>query len=591
MTEDSTKSQNRLDRKDAIAMLVLTVLTLFLLMKGLGSYGFWDPWEPKYAITITEMVERGDYITPYYLGLPRWTKPIGIYWAMLVTSAIFGFNEFGGRLPSVLFALGAVLFTYYFLRKLHSRRVAILAADILMTIPHFFYMARQAMPDMMLTFFLCTAMGYFALARFGPPEKARLHFALFYASASLSFLTKGPVGCAIILLAMMLFWSLNFRPELLRDWKSAVPAFLQFMKAYRVWSGLVIFLVISVPWYAAEIAIHGMDYVSTFFGWESFDRFNETIRGHTGLVDYYVLTVWHGMYPWCGLFMAGLCFYAVNRLRKLDDESRIYWFYLAWATATFLLFTWAGTKLSHYILPLAPSLAVVTAFIWDDYFKKDVPAWVGPVILLTIILSVLPLRDFLTQNNKYIFDTFTSKRELRYVEVEFPLKLLGGLWAGVMLLAFLRRRSWVITILIFCVAYGNGIFFLHHAFPNHAVRRTTKFYLDTYLEKRKPHSQLILYCDGFRESMDYYFPEDEFQRFERGDEKEMLRILRNEKDMYVIVDTDNNRYFRQHVKSLGDQRWQSIRRDHDEFYLLTNDESSQVDNLERFRKMKEESGQ
>ncbi|MEM7391498.1 MAG: glycosyltransferase family 39 protein, partial [Verrucomicrobiota bacterium] len=123
----------RFDRRDILIMLLLAILACFLFGYGIGSYGLWDPWEPKYAITILEMTERGDYITPYYLGLPRWTKPIAIYWAMLISSNIVGFNEIGARLPSVLFALGCVLFTYYFMRILHGRRPAVLASGVLMT--------------------------------------------------------------------------------------------------------------------------------------------------------------------------------------------------------------------------------------------------------------------------------------------------------------------------------------------------------------------------------------------------------------------------------------------------------------------------
>ncbi|MEM7394512.1 MAG: hypothetical protein AAF492_19435, partial [Verrucomicrobiota bacterium] len=103
-------------RVDVAALLILALLSAFLFMRGMGSYGLWDPWEPKYAIAVDEMIERGDLVTPFLFGKRRWTKPIGIYWAMFVSQKILGFRDFGARFPSALAAVMAVLFTYFFLR-------------------------------------------------------------------------------------------------------------------------------------------------------------------------------------------------------------------------------------------------------------------------------------------------------------------------------------------------------------------------------------------------------------------------------------------------------------------------------------------
>ena len=37
----------------------------FVLLPRLGAYGFWDPWEPKYAEAAREMLERRTYFVPY----------------------------------------------------------------------------------------------------------------------------------------------------------------------------------------------------------------------------------------------------------------------------------------------------------------------------------------------------------------------------------------------------------------------------------------------------------------------------------------------------------------------------------------------
>ena len=150
-----------------VIVIALAAAALFLYARGIGSYPLWDPWEPKYAKAVSEMQERGEWITPYLGGRIRWTKPILVYWAMYLPTALFGNNEFSVRLPIVLAAVLGVLMMYYFLSRLRGRRTGLIGACVLGTLPQYFYMARQAMPDMLLVVFLAAAMGFLALARFG----------------------------------------------------------------------------------------------------------------------------------------------------------------------------------------------------------------------------------------------------------------------------------------------------------------------------------------------------------------------------------------------------------------------------------------
>src|SRR6267142_5025111 len=64
-----------------------------------------DPDEGIHATIAQEMVERGDYVIPRYLGVPFRDKPILYSAAQAVSLRIFGMNEAAVRLPGVLFAL------------------------------------------------------------------------------------------------------------------------------------------------------------------------------------------------------------------------------------------------------------------------------------------------------------------------------------------------------------------------------------------------------------------------------------------------------------------------------------------------------
>ena len=55
---------------------LLLAVGLFVLIPKLGAYGFWDPWEPKYAESVREMVDRGSYFVPYYRDEVRLARQI-----------------------------------------------------------------------------------------------------------------------------------------------------------------------------------------------------------------------------------------------------------------------------------------------------------------------------------------------------------------------------------------------------------------------------------------------------------------------------------------------------------------------------------
>ena len=104
-----------------LCILTLIIGGSFLYIYGAGSYSLWDPWEPKYAQTVIEMRQQGEYITPYYEGHVRWTKPIFVYWAMMVPMSIGGNTELMARLPSAVAAVFGLLLLFYVVRRLFDR--------------------------------------------------------------------------------------------------------------------------------------------------------------------------------------------------------------------------------------------------------------------------------------------------------------------------------------------------------------------------------------------------------------------------------------------------------------------------------------
>ncbi len=165
----------------------------FVLLPELGQFGFWDPWEPKYAEAAREMAERDSYVVPYYRDAVRLTKPILVYWGILLGSALFGLDEFGARIVGVGFALASMAGVFYAVSLLRGRRAGLLAALVLATLPQFYFISRQAMPDVYLFTTLGTGLLFLALGLFGPDRRRTPHFVIAYVGFALALLAKGPV--------------------------------------------------------------------------------------------------------------------------------------------------------------------------------------------------------------------------------------------------------------------------------------------------------------------------------------------------------------------------------------------------------------
>ncbi len=82
--------------------IFILLLALGLNLAGNRGTGLWDRDEPRYAVSVREMREKGDWIFPSFNGEPRYHKPILIYWLMGLTTAVAGDNPFGARLVSGL---------------------------------------------------------------------------------------------------------------------------------------------------------------------------------------------------------------------------------------------------------------------------------------------------------------------------------------------------------------------------------------------------------------------------------------------------------------------------------------------------------
>ena len=62
------------------ASLVSVLLASAVLLPYLGAVGLWDPWEVHYGEVAREMIQRNDYVHPFWENAWFFSKPAFTMW-------------------------------------------------------------------------------------------------------------------------------------------------------------------------------------------------------------------------------------------------------------------------------------------------------------------------------------------------------------------------------------------------------------------------------------------------------------------------------------------------------------------------------
>ena len=87
----------------------ILLLSLSLLLAGNWILPLTDRDETRFAEASREMLQRADFVVPWFNGAWRFDKPVLIYWCQMASYRVFGENPFAARLPSVLFTTATAL--------------------------------------------------------------------------------------------------------------------------------------------------------------------------------------------------------------------------------------------------------------------------------------------------------------------------------------------------------------------------------------------------------------------------------------------------------------------------------------------------
>ena len=346
-------------RRACIWTLLFIVPAYLLLLFG---HDLWRPAETREAGIARVMIESGDWTATHLNDNIFLEKPPLYTWALAAALKVFGYHDWAIRLPVFCFALGTLLLVFSLAGRRAGPAGALAATLSLATMWLFFEVHHGAMIDNGLVFFMTLAM--FAFERMSAGARRSAAWAgLFYTALSLTFLTKGGIGVALVGLAVIIF-SLWTRPRLtLREWHPL--------------AGVLIITALAGGWLIALWQSGGAYYFEIFFVRHHLIRFlglnPYNPEGYPTAPWYYYLSyLATGPAPWTLLIPPGI-WLAIRQARRDPVEARRYWRLMScWVGGMFLLLSIASSKDNQYLLPLFPPLAILIG-PWIAYLIAGPP--------------------------------------------------------------------------------------------------------------------------------------------------------------------------------------------------------------------------
>lgn len=333
--------------------LALTLLCALLYIPGIAVIPALDRDEARYMQPTRQMLETGDFIDIRFQDEPRYKKPIGIYWLQAGAVAVAGSTDsrevWPHRVPSVLGAWAAVLFTFALGARLFERRAALLAAALLGGCLALVVEANQAKTDAVLLATIVASqaglgVAYVAARRGEQPADGawiRGPAALFWIAQGIGFLVKAPLPQFVALMTIAALVVAD------RDW--------QWLRRLQPLRGLLLMALIALPWAIAIGIETGGAFFTIAIGDDLLPKMAGGEESHGAPPGYYAALML--VFFWPGSLFAGPALVHVWG-ERLQPSIR---FCLAWLIPAWIGFELIPTKLPHYVLPLYPALALLAA--------------------------------------------------------------------------------------------------------------------------------------------------------------------------------------------------------------------------------------
>ena len=360
---------------EVLTVLGLAILFYFIFFHNIGTYSLMDVDETRYVAMSRDMFNTKDFLTLYLNGQYFFEKPPLYFWQECLSFALWGgkVNEWTARFPVALLGFIFSFVVYFTSRKRVSRRFGVFTSLILATSLEFIMLAKYAILDIVLTFYVGLALVCYFQVYFCQENHKKFYWWAFYFFTGLAVMAKCIPGIAIP------FGTVFFTSIMAKKFK-------EIFKPLYIIPGAIIFLLIVLPWHIIMFKKYDPLFYNEYIIKHHLHRFLNTANNEIGRKQpfyYYFLVVLWGFIPWIFSMIAvfvdkiknwGKLHY-VEKVRNFDFASmdNVHKaLALCWVTVIWIMFFFSSssTKLATYILPIYYPLAIIVGLMWQDYVDK-----------------------------------------------------------------------------------------------------------------------------------------------------------------------------------------------------------------------------
>lgn len=425
-----------MDRSRRIGIFFVLILLglAAVYLAGNNLVPLWDRDEPRYALCSQYMLHSGDWVVPHIgwgedPSVWRTAKPVLIYWVQAASMAINGANTFAARLPSAVAMLIVVAMVGWCVSRFVGRKRGLWTMLVLGGSAMPIVAAKMCVTDAVLLVWVTAAqLCLYAIYR---GNRSWLTFLIFWISLGLGGLTKGPVvighvGMTMLILVLLDLW--QKWPALAGGFLSRTGMVLRWWGRLRPIPGLILLAAVVAPWLIL-MHLRAPGFLAQSLGHDVVNRISTGLEGHSGPPGYYLATIFGTFFPWSLLLPLALV--VGFKTRRLSSVR----FALAAVIGPWLMMELISTKLVHYVLPIFPPLAYLTAEAivrclagrYDDLRNRLSRFGAGIWAIATVAMASL---------TTYAWLQFPDTP----VERGLCITVLGTIYAGLVLVFFLRRQ-------------------------------------------------------------------------------------------------------------------------------------------------------
>ncbi len=306
----------------------------------------------QYASIACEMLESGNWLIVHHKYADYLDKPPLLFWLSGLSYKLFGIKHFAYRLPSIIATILGLFAVHGIAKKLYDNKTAELASLITASTQAWILFNHDIRTDTLLAAFSITAIWQLLLYS---DSKKPINFIFGFIAIGLAMMAKGPIGAAIPVFALSAFWIGR------NDWKILIkPLWLL---------GILITVLVISPMIIGLWQQWEWDGLYFYFWKQSFGRITgeNSWRNDSGPLFFTHTFLWSFL-PWS---IIAIYAYSKRLYRFWDKGADQELLTLFGFLIPFIALSFSKYKLPHYIFPLYPFMAIITANELQNFIQNN----------------------------------------------------------------------------------------------------------------------------------------------------------------------------------------------------------------------------